>query len=309
MKKRAIALIDGEHYPPVVQNALSVLAKDERYELVGAVFIGGTEKVREDGTFGDFGIPVVGGQNQIEAVVGALHQFRADVVIDLSDEPVIGYEERFKFACRILDFGASYTGPDFHFESPIFEDIVQKPSIAIIGTGKRTGKTAVSAYVCRELKQAGHSPCVVAMGRGGPEQPEILHGEDLDLTPQFLLEESRSGRHAASDYFEDALMSRITTIGCRRCGGGMAGAPYVSNVLEGAALANKVPEKLIIFEGSGAAEPPVLTDAKILIASAAQPHDYIVGYFGPYRILQSDLIVITMCEPPLADEEIGRAHV
>ena len=35
--------------------------------------------------------------------------------------------------------------------------------------------------------------------------------------------QSNKGVHAASDHWEDALMSRILTIGCRRCGGGMVG--------------------------------------------------------------------------------------
>ena len=41
------------------------------------------------------------------------------------------------------------------------------------------------------------------------------------------MEQSEKGVHAASDHWEDALMSRILTIGCRRCGGGML-AKYLS---------------------------------------------------------------------------------
>ena len=41
----AIALIDGEHYPPVVVDTLRELA--ERYDLVAALFLGGGEKLRE----------------------------------------------------------------------------------------------------------------------------------------------------------------------------------------------------------------------------------------------------------------------
>ena len=39
---RAVALIDGEHYPPVVRDALAALP----YEWVGAILVGGTEKLR-----------------------------------------------------------------------------------------------------------------------------------------------------------------------------------------------------------------------------------------------------------------------
>ena len=41
----AIALIDGEHYPPVVLDTLRALA--DRYELVAALFLGGEEKLRD----------------------------------------------------------------------------------------------------------------------------------------------------------------------------------------------------------------------------------------------------------------------
>ena len=41
----AIALIDGEHYPPVVIDALRELGA--RYAFVAAVFLGGGEKLRE----------------------------------------------------------------------------------------------------------------------------------------------------------------------------------------------------------------------------------------------------------------------
>jgi arylsulfatase A-like enzyme len=40
-----VALIDGEHYPPVVRFALSALAGE--HEVAAAVFLGGTEKVDE----------------------------------------------------------------------------------------------------------------------------------------------------------------------------------------------------------------------------------------------------------------------
>ena len=58
-------------------------------------------------------------------------------------------------------------------------------------------------------------------GRGGRQR-------DLEL----LLELVRSGEHAASDYLEDALTTGVTTIGARRAGGGLAGAPFASNVPE-----------------------------------------------------------------------------
>ncbi len=50
------------------------------------------------------------------------------------------------------------------------------PSIAVIGTGKRVGKTAVTGHVASELARE-RSVVVVAMGRGGPAEPELVEVE------------------------------------------------------------------------------------------------------------------------------------
>ena len=141
------------------------------------------------------------------------------------------------------------------------------------------------------------------MGRGGPEEPEIVHGEKLKINAEFLLEQSEKGVHAASDHWEDALMSRILTIGCRRCGGGMAGEVFMTNMKKGAKLANEVDSKFAIFEGSGAAIPPIKTNKKIVLVGANQPIENLTTYFGPYRIGLGDLIILTMCEEPMCSDE------
>jgi cyclic 2,3-diphosphoglycerate synthetase len=41
----------------------------------------------------------------------------------------------------------------------------------------------------------------------------------------------------------------------------------------------------------------------VLIAGAHQDPEYIVGYLGSYRLMISDLLVLTMSEEPMADEE------
>src|SRR4029078_5191 len=48
---RAVALIDGEHHVSVVRDALDELP----YEWVGAILVGGTEKLRGGA---DYGVPV-----------------------------------------------------------------------------------------------------------------------------------------------------------------------------------------------------------------------------------------------------------
>ena len=180
---------------------------------------------------------------------------------------------------------------------------MEKPSITILGTGKRIGKTAVSGFVSRLIDKNGYEPCVIAMGRGGPAEPEIVHGEELEISAEFLLEQSQKGVHAASDHWEDALMSRILTIGCRRCGGGMAGEVFMTNMKKGEKLANEVESKFAIFEGSGAAIPPIKTNKKIVLIGANQPTANLTTYFGPYRIGLGDLVVLTMCEEPMTSSE------
>jgi cyclic 2,3-diphosphoglycerate synthetase len=227
-------------------------------------------------------------------------KYDADVVMDLSDEPVVDYTKRFKIANVVLSLGVPYEGPDFRFDPITEHDVLKKPSLKILGTGKRIGKTAVSAYAARLINKNNYNPCVVAMGRGGPEVPEIVHGDKIELTPEYLMEQSDKGVHAASDHWEDALMSRILTIGCRRCGGGMVGDVFITNMKKGAELANDVDADFVIIEGSGAAIPPIKTDKQVVLVGANQPLINIENFFGPFRINLADLVVITMCEEPMA---------
>ena len=249
---KAIAVIDGEHYPAVVRDALASLP----YDFVAAWLAGGTEKLRGGD---DYGVPLV------EDLEEGLATYRPEVVVDLSDEPVLGPRERFRVAARVLAAGVPYAGPDFRFDPPLLAPFA-RPSLGIVGTGKRVGKTAVSGHVAR-LLAADRRVVVVAMGRGGPGEPEPVTEPP---TVERLLELSREGRHAASDHFEDAALAGVPTVGARRCGGGLAGAPALSNVLAAAEAALALDPELVVFEGSGAALPPVATGRRILVASAAQ---------------------------------------
>ena len=306
---KMLCLVDGEHYLPVTKEAIDTLNKLEHIDISAAVFIGGTEKLRDDSeeSYSEkLGVPVQFAKDKdipYDIIVDMIRKYDIDTVMDLSDEPILDYPKRFKIACKVLNEGITYEGPDFKFEPTSQYEIMEKPSITILGTGKRIGKTAVSGFVSRLIDKNGYEPCVIAMGRGGPEEPEIVHGEELEINAKFLLEQSEKGVHAASDHWEDALMSRILTIGCRRCGGGMAGEVFLTNMKQGAKLANKVDSKFAIFEGSGAAIPPIKTDKKIALIGANQPIENLTTYFGPYRVGLGDLVILTMCEEPMADKD------
>ncbi|MGI8606050.1 MAG: 2,3-diphosphoglycerate synthetase [Gaiellaceae bacterium] len=281
----ALALIDGEHYPEVVRDALAELP----YTIAGAVLLGGTEKIRGDE---DYGVPLHPGLEVGLELTGA------ELVVDLSDEPVLDARGRLRLASRALAAGRPYVGADFRFE-PVTLASFDLPSLAVVGSGKRVGKTAVAGHLARLLSD-DREVVVVAMGRGGPRDPVVV---DSPPTLDDLLELSRGGSHAASDYLEDAALASVVTIGCRRCGGGLAGQPFVSNVEAGArAAAGRGPD-LVIFEGSGTSVPPIAVDARVLVAGASQDPELVTGFLGAYRLLISDLVLLTGCEEPLASPE------
>ncbi len=284
-----MALIDGEHYAPTIRDALAELP----YEFVGAVMVGGTEKLQEGA---EYGVPVI---DDIEA---AIRELEPDLVLDLSDEPVLGPRARFALASRVLAAGVPYAGADFRLEPPIFEPFAL-PSIAVCADGKRVGKTAVAAHVARTL--AGRlDVVVVAMGRGGPERPEIAESRP---SVEELVELSRRGRHAASDYLEVAALAGVVTVGCRRCGGGLAGAVATSNVPSGTDLAAARSPDLVVFDGSGAAIPPVAVGKRLLVTSTFNDPGVVTGYLNAYRILISDLVVITMADEGTPHEALASA--
>jgi cyclic 2,3-diphosphoglycerate synthetase len=277
-----VAVIDGEHYAPVVRDALAELP----YQFVAALLAGGTEKLRGGE---DYGVPLVGSLEE----AAALH--RPDLVVDLSDEPVLGPSDRLLLASRALAAGLAYVGADFRFQPPAFEPF-PLPSLAVAGTGKRVGKTAVAAHLARLLAR-DRDVLAVAMGRGGPAEPEVVETQPgLDE----LLARSRGGRHAASDHLEIAALAGVPTIGCRRCGGGLAGATFVSNVLDGARLAAERKPDVVVFDGSGAAVPPVAAGARVLVA-----HDLVSG-LNPYRALISDLVLTMSADVAAAAGALGR---
>ena len=132
-RPRAVALIDGEHYPPVVADALRHLsgryerrrgavpgrrreaAAAPRRTLGAALYAAcpcrarrGRRRRRRRGR-----APRAGA-----GLGGLLAETGAVVVVDLSDEPVLGYPERFHLISVALTRGARYVGADFEFSPP-----------------------------------------------------------------------------------------------------------------------------------------------------------------------------------------------
>ena len=158
---------------------------------------------------------------------------RADAVVDLADEPVVPASRKLRLAALALSLGLAYEAPGARLEPPRYEPVgFDGPKLAVIATGKRTGKTAVAGHWAALLRDAGADPVIVCMGRGGPAEPRLAEAAP---TLDELIGIAASGSHAASDYLEDAVIAGVRTVGCRRVGGGFAGAPFDSNVPEGAA--------------------------------------------------------------------------
>jgi cyclic 2,3-diphosphoglycerate synthase len=301
---RTLALVDGEHYPPITRAALDT-ARARGHEIVAALLVGGTEKLPAGGDPPDLGVPVriVVADQPMHALRVAIAELSPELILDLSDEPILGYRERMELVSVALAAKVPYVGPDFRLDPPEEGPPLAVPTLAIIGTGKRTGKTAIAGAVARLAARRGLEPVVVAMGRGGPPEPTLAMAGSIDL--DHLVRLVADGQHAASDYLEDAITTGVTTVGARRAGGGLAGAPYVSNVREAAELAASLGPGIVVLEGSGAAIPPLPWDGGVLVVPATAPAEYLRGYLGPYRLLRSDLVVVTIGSDPSGSENLS----
>lgn len=271
-----IALIDGEHHPPVVRDALGRLERERG--LAGVVFVGGEEKLPPGPLEEHYGRPIDANPD------AALRRLvvQAEAVVDLADEPVWPPSAKLRLAALALHLGLGYEAPGLKLDAPRYEPVgFSGPKLAVIASGKRTGKTALAGHIARLLEHA--RPVIVCMGRGGPPEPVV--GEPSTSLDDLLALAER-GEHAASDYLEDAVLAGVRTVGCRRVGGGLAGAPFHSNVAEGAALAASLDPGLIVFEGSGSCIPPVEVDRTVCIVGPGEPEP-----LADYRLLHADLLI------------------
>ena len=274
-----VALIDGEHHPSAVRDALERLERERG--IASVVFCGGEEKVRREvlaDPVSHYGYPL---ERDFEAAL-----LGARAVVDLADEPVLPPPARLRLAALALHEGLAYEAPGMTFTPPRYERVdFDGPKLAVIGTGKRTGKTAVAGHWATLLRERGGSPAIVSMGRGGPAEPQVA-GADTSLGDLIAI--ANGGRHAASDYLEDAVLAGVPTVGCRRVGGGLVGEPFESNVAEGARLAASLGPDGLIFEGSGSCIPPVETDVTVCIVG----RDADLSGLGIYPLLRSSLALL-----------------
>ena len=96
-----IALIDGEHHPSAVRDALAGL------ELAGVVFCGGEEKLGAGSLEEHYGMRI---ETEPEAALRRLAP-GADAVVDLADEPVVPASRKLRLAALALSLGLAYETP------------------------------------------------------------------------------------------------------------------------------------------------------------------------------------------------------
>ena len=298
-----VALIDGEHLPDVTRWALREAEAAGRH-VVATLLVGGVEKL-PGGVQPDLGGTelVRAGDDPPADLGGMLDRLRPDAVLDLSDDPVVDNDFRMRLAAVTLARGVRYLGADFSLDPPVTEPAIPAPTIAVIGSGKRVGKTALGGQVARVAVSMGLAPIVVAMGRGGPEEPEVAGPDDVTL--DALIARADRGEHAASDFLEDALTAGVVTVGARRAGGGLAGRPFATNVAAAAGRAAALGGNPVVLEGSGSAVPTVPWDAGVLVVPAGLRPSPVAGYLGPLRVLLSDLVVFIMEPGPQGPEDLS----
>jgi cyclic 2,3-diphosphoglycerate synthetase len=268
-----IALIDGEHHPAAVRDAL------DRLDLAGVIFCGGEEKLPPGPLEEVYGRPVETGLDQALRRLAPV----ADAVVDLADEPVLPPSAKLRLAALALHLGLRFEGPGLRLDPPAYSPVAfDGPRLAVIGTGKRSGKTAVAGHWASLLRE--RDPVMVCMGRGGPVEPVVA---SPDTTLADLLAVVEAGGHGASDYLEDAVLAGVRTVGCSRVGGGLAGAPWESNVPAGAELAASLPGAgALIFEGSGSCIPPVEVDRTVCVIGPGKPEP-----LADYALMRAQLLL------------------
>ena len=116
--------------------------------------------------------------------------------------------------------GFAYLGPGLPAGPAHLPARPSRSDVAVIGTGKRTGQDSDRRRaLARSAEAAGRDP---DRGRDGPRGPAGAAGGrgGVGHAGAAARPWSDEGRHAASDYLEDALTAGVTTIGARRAGGG-----------------------------------------------------------------------------------------
>ena len=116
-----VLVVDDE---PQILRALRINLRARHYEVETAA--DGTTALRRAGDWHpdlivlDLGLPERRPAGTPAAALGtAIDELAPAAVVDLSDEPVLGYRERMEMAAVALTKGVAYLGPDFRLDPPV----------------------------------------------------------------------------------------------------------------------------------------------------------------------------------------------
>ena len=267
---RIIVLVDGEHYPPVTRWGIDT-ARDRGHEVVGALLVGGNEKLPA-GAVPDLGVPtMVAGADRMVALTSAIDAFAPEGVLDLSDEPVLGYRERMEMASVALARGIPYLGADFRLDPPIHGPPMPVPTLAVIGTGKRTGQDGRLRRARAPGGRARPRPDDRrAWAAEAPPEPQVAEAGSVDLAAAAR---ARPVGRARGVGLPRGRADDGRDHGRGAPSGGRAGRRARTRRTSGRPPSSAAARRagLLILEGSGSAMPPVPWDAAILVVPAAVP--------------------------------------
>ena len=203
---------------------------------------------------------------------------RPDVVLDLSDEPVLGPAERFALASRALALGVPYEGADFRFDPPVAR-AGRRPD----ARGDRHRQARREDRGHRARRPAPRRDAADRRGRDGAGRPARARARSrraddrgparaLARRPPRGVGPSRDGgRRGGRDGRLPALR--------RRPGGAVA---VVERARRRRPSRAGLGPDLLVLDGSGAALPPVAAGRRLLVVGA-QPIEVAAGYLNAYR--------------------------
>ena len=271
---RTVVLVDGEHYPPVTRWAIeTAIAPWPRGRGRRCSSAASRRSTRDRCPTSACRRAAAGQPIAWPRLADAIERWTPEVVLDLSDEPVLGYRERMELAAVALDPRRPLRRARTSELEPAAARRRRSPAPDARrdrhGQANREDRDQRRGGAARR-REAGLDPVVVAMGRGGP--PSRRWRRRAACTSIACSSSFATGQHAASDYLEDALTTGVTTIGARRAGGGLAGAAVRDELPEAAPSWPPTPSRVSsMLEGSGAAVPPVPWDAGVLVVPAGVP--------------------------------------
>ena len=304
---RVLVLVDGEHYPPVTRWGIEA-ARDRGFESSARCFWGASRRSGREAP--DLGVPVRRAGDDRVALAEAIDEWAPRGVLDLSDEPVVGYRERMELAAVALARGVRTSGRTSGSTRPSTARRSPRPTLAVIGTGKRTGQDRDR----RGGRPDRGRPRARSRGRGdgSGRTRRAAGGRGRDRAPRA----SRSSWCGAASTrppttWRMALTTGVTTSAPGGPGG--AGRPPDGDERPRGGRAGRRARGRgrDRRRGAGRPSPSMPWDAGILVVPAACRPSTWAATSGPLRLLLSDLVVVTMAAGPAGLENLPhlRSHV